>query len=158
MNLCLQSCGLSIIFLVSMFYFSVWKMEERTEDLNKFESLLSEEQKQIYESIKKERRSIYLSGYSIGFFLSIIAILYYRNTSKTKLTKTHMLCLIFSISFITNYFYYILSPKSNYMILHLHKQEEKAAWLKIYKSMQYNYHFGFVLGIIALLFLTHGTC
>tara|TARA_B100000035_G_C21018918_1_gene563212 strand:+ start:1758 stop:2183 length:426 start_codon:yes stop_codon:yes gene_type:complete len=141
-----------------MFYFSVWKIEERTEDLNNFEKLLSPEQKEIYANIKQERRNIYLSGYSIGFFLSIMAILYYRNNSKTKLTKTNMICLIFTISFITNYFYYILSPKSNYMILHLDKQEEKEAWLKIYKSMQYNYHFGFVLGIIALLFLTHGTC
>ncbi len=158
MSLCLQSCSLSIIFLVSMFYFSVWKIEERTEDLNNFEKLLSPEQKEIYANIKQERRNIYLSGYSIGFFLSIMAILYYRNNSKTKLTKTNMICLIFTISFITNYFYYILSPKSNYMILHLDKQEEKEAWLKIYKSMQYNYHFGFVLGIIALLFLTHGTC
>jgi hypothetical protein len=158
MSICIQSCSLSIIFFVSMFYFSVWKIEERTEDLNNFEKLLSAEQKEIYANIKQERRNIYLSGYSIGFFLSIMAILYYRNNSKTKLTKINMICLVFSISFITNYFYYILSPKSNYMILHLHKQEEKEAWLKIYKSMQYNYHFGFVLGIIALLVLTHGTC
>ena len=158
MSICIQSCSLSIVFFVSMFYFSVWKIEERTEDLNNFEKLLSAEQKEIYANIKQERRNIYLSGYSIGFFLSIMAILYYRNNSKTKLTKINMICLVFTISFITNYFYYILSPKSNYMILHLHKQEEKEAWLKIYKSMQYNYHFGFVLGIIALLVLTHGTC
>mgnify|MGYP001492017370 CR=1 FL=1 len=57
MSLCLQSCSLSIVFFVSMFYFSVWKIEERTEDLNNFEKLLSPEQKEIYANIKQERRN-----------------------------------------------------------------------------------------------------
>ena len=133
-------------------------MEEKTEKLRHFENLLSISQKETYEKIKNERMTIYFTGYTLGFFFSLVLILYYRNVSKTKLSKINILCLVFSVSFITNYFYYMLSPKTTYMLLHLNTKEQTKAWLEIYKSMQYNYHMGFVLGIIALLFLTHGTC
>lgn len=158
MSICLQSCSISLVFFVSMIYFTIFKMEEKTEKLRHFENLLSISQKETYEKIKNERMSIYFTGYTLGFFFSLVLILYYRNVSKTKLSKINILCLVFSVSFITNYFYYMLSPKTTYMLLHLNTKEQTKAWLEIYKSMQYNYHMGFVLGIIALLFLTHGTC
>ncbi len=52
------------------------------------------------------------------------------------------------VTFLTNYFYYILSPKSDWMLDHLHSPEEIKLWLKMYTEMQYNYHMGIVLGII----------
>ena len=39
------------------------------------------------------------------------------------------------------------------MILHLDNKQEREAWLKIYKSMQINYHAGFLLGLIAMVFM-----
>ena len=42
--------------------------------------------------------------------------------------------------------------------MHLNSQEEKLAWLNIYKSMQYNYHFGFALGLIGIMFLGNSIC
>jgi transcription termination factor Rho len=33
---------------------------------------------------------------------------------------------------------------------HMKKQEEVNAWLQMYKAMQYNYHMGMALGIIAV--------
>jgi ABC-type multidrug transport system fused ATPase/permease subunit len=53
-------------------------------------------------------------------------------------------------AFLTNYFHYILSPKSDWMLNHMNNQEEVKSWLLMYREMQYNYHMGLVLGIIAV--------
>jgi len=69
---------------------------------------------------------------------------------RNKLTTTSLVCLVIVVSFFTNYFYYILSPKSTYMLDHINSPEQTKAWLVMYKEMQYNYHFGIVIGIIAM--------
>ena len=65
-----------------------------------------------------------------------------------------MLCVVGAITFITHYFYYILSPKSDWMILHL-KENQMNDWLNVYKTMQYKYHTGFVIGIISVMILSN---
>ena len=89
-------------------------------------------------------------GYSLGLVLSLIIILYNYKLSKNKLTTTSLVCLVIVVSFLTNYFYYILSPKSTYMLDHINSPEQTKAWLAMYKAMQFNYHFGMVIGIIAV--------
>ena len=61
-----------------------------------------------------------------------------------------LVCLVLSTSFLTNYFYYMLSPKSDWMLNHVNNKEQTRAWLLMYRDMQYNYHLGLVLGIIAV--------
>lgn len=153
---CKTSCCLSIIFFVSMIYFSYWKNSENNDTIKTFEHSLLPNQRQIFKSIKNERLNIYTQGYIIGLILSLCVVAYYRNTK--CMTRLSMLCIIFSISFIVNYFYYILSPKSTYMVEHLETTEQKTWWVKVYRQMQFNYHMGFVFGILALLLLSNGIC
>jgi hypothetical protein len=47
----------------------------------------------------------------------------------------------------------MIHPKSDWMLDHLQKKEEIRDWLQMYKEMQYNYHIGITLGIIAVGFL-----
>jgi heme/copper-type cytochrome/quinol oxidase subunit 4 len=159
MRQCIPSCSLAVVFFVSMLYFTYWKIENKGEVLDNFEKLLTHEQKQLYNKIKKERRTIYMQGYMLGLFLSILVIIYRKyKIGKDKLSNTSTLCIIFAVSFLTNYGYYILHPKSTYMVTHLTTQRQTEAWLKVYRAMQYNYHLGFVFGIIALILLSHGVC
>ena len=44
------------------------------------------------------------------------------------------------------------------MINHLESYKEKQAWLEIYKKMQFNYHLGFSLGLIGMLFIGNSFC
>ena len=44
------------------------------------------------------------------------------------------------------------------MVLHLESKKEKKAWLNIYKTMQFNYHLGFVLGLIGMGLLGNIYC
>ena len=68
------------------------------------------------------------------------------------------LCMVAAVAFSVNYFYYILSPKSDWMVLHLKSGEETQAWLKVYRTMQFNYHLGLVLGIIAVVAFGNALC
>ena len=67
-------------------------------------------------------------------------------------------CIIITITLVTNYLFYILYPKKDYMILHLKNKEQIEEWLDIYKYMQFRYHLGFVLGIVALIFASIAIC
>ena len=67
-----------------------------------------------------------------------------------RMGASALVCMATATTFLTNYFYYMLSPKSDWMLNHMKKQDEVNAWLQMYKSMQYNYHMGMALGIIAI--------
>jgi hypothetical protein len=70
------------------------------------------------------------------------------------MNTTSLVCTVVATAFITNYFYYMLSPKSDWMLNHMNNKEEIKAWLLMYREMQFNYHMGLVLGIISAGLLT----
>jgi hypothetical protein len=101
----------------------------------------------INKSHKSAKKSIIM-----GLVLSII-IIFYKTQNRMSMTNGTMVCTIVAVSFITNYFYYMLSPKSTYMLQHINSPEQTRAWLAMYKAMQYYWHSGLALGIIATAFL-----
>lgn len=152
---CLLNCSIAVIFLVAMLYLS-FSVDKSLISIN-FTKMLNKQQTKYYEHIIRERRNIYLSGYILGIFLSFLFIMFMK-TQKYKLTTNQMICSSASITFLTVYFYYILSKKPNLMVIYLDKKEQRIEWAKIYRTMQYNYHFGLVLGILAVILFTNGTC
>ena len=99
-----------------------------------------------YENIIKERRNISLTGYVVGLVLAFSYLIY---TKKIKKLNTYNSAFFTAgITLLVNYFYYIISPKSDVMIIHLDKEEQRVEWQKIYRSMQLKYHLGLLLGVI----------
>ena len=137
---------LSIAFLIATI-FTIQVDPSIKKDLLK---QLTKEEQAHYKDITKMRQTIYFQGLGLGFLLSLLFI--YVNKIKNKSTT---LLYAISITFIVNYFYYILYPKDKYMISILDTKEENEAWLKIYRTMQVRYHIGFLLGLIAAVFLQH---
>jgi hypothetical protein len=111
---------------------------------------LPEDIKTHYDNIVAERHRIFFTGYLIGFVLSVFVIIFNINVLKQKMPVAAMVCLAVVVSTVVNYFYYILSPKSNYMVDLLKTEKQRQDWLQIYKSMQYYYHGSFVLGAVAV--------
>ena len=159
---CVTCCNIAIVFAISMLYMCVLSplvVEENKHSLmKKLKNTLTLEQQNTYDRIKRERLGIHLRGYGIGLLLSALVLMYKFQLNSKILTPTVMACITGSITFTVNYFYYILTPKSEWMILSLEGQDQKEAWLKMYRHMQFNYHVGFLLGIAAVLFLTKGIC
>jgi hypothetical protein len=154
--ICNTTCFIALIFLVANVYtiFSCSNDNYKQE----FKNTLTNEQKITYEKIIDERKRIYYYGFILGILLSILFIFVNNKIFKKKLNNISLVCLVGTITFITNYLFYILYPKTDYMLLHLNDKTQIQGWLNIYKKMQFKFHLGFVLGIIAVMILSYGVC
>ena len=145
---CGITCGLSSLFIISMVYmnYSMWD----SQIMQKYREQLPESIQNTYREIVNERTKINYFGYLLGFILSIVIIIYNTRIAKNKMGNLGMVCLVVAVSFTVNYFYYILSPKSKWMLNEVKTEEQTKAWLEMYRHMQVYYHTGFVLGIIGV--------
>ena len=156
---CYGSCMFASVFLIANIYtmFSCSNDNRKQE----FKNTLTKEQQVLYEKIIDERKKIYYGGFLLGIVLSFIAVyfgnklLFSKNSKSSTLPK---ICMIASITFVTNYLFYILYPKTDYMLLHLNDKTQIQGWLNIYKKMQFKFHLGFILGIIAVIIYSYGFC
>jgi hypothetical protein len=142
---CLTSCMISAIFIIGMIYF--YTMTGKSNIVQQYRASLSPELLIRYDTIAKERMRISYEGYVLGFILSLVIIYYH---SKTKMSTPSLVCTVIATASITNYFYYMLHRKSDWMLNHVREKKEVDNWLKMYRSMSYNYHSGLALGIIAV--------
>jgi len=147
---CLVTCGLAVAFLISMIY--MYNATNRSQVLIQYEKQLPSNLQQLYKKIRDERQSISYYGYGLGFIMSFIAIVYNSVSLKkgSALDVKAMVCLVVVITFLTHYFYYLLTPKTTYMLEHINSPEQTKAWLTMYKTMQKFYHTGMLLGLVAV--------
>lgn len=118
--------------------------------IQSYRNQLPDDIKTEYDKIVTERQSIFFTGYLIGFVVSIFIIILNVNVLKKRMPIAAIVCLTVVVSTLVNYFYYILSPKSNHIISLLKTDQQREDWLRIYKSMQYYYHSSFALGAVAV--------
>ena len=145
---CSVSCSISLIFIIGMIYF--YNATSKSEVVKQYKSKLPKDLQVRYDKITSERTMISYYGYGLGFLLSL-AIIFYNIKMKGKLlSNASLVCIVLSVSFFTNYFYYMLSPKTDWMLNHVKTPEETKAWLQMYREMQFNYHLGLVLGILGV--------
>ena len=149
---CPISCTISAIFIIGMIYF--YYMTDKSEIVKTYKEKLPSDLQKRYEKISEERLTISLYGYFYGLILSLFLIFYNVKIKKEKAPVWSMICLVMATCFITNYFYYVLSPKSDYILNHTNSPEQVKAWLQMYKEMQYNYHMGIALGIVGVGIMT----
>ena len=138
------SLYISIAFIVATFATLQSPNSELKQNLSQY---LTEKEQNDYQEIIIMRRNIYFQGLAIGIVIALGAVFLISPLRKAK--KMVRLFIAIAITFSVNYFYYILYPKDKYMIEILDTREENKAWLQIYKTMQFRYHMGFLLGLIA---------
>jgi Ca2+/Na+ antiporter len=159
MSHCTPTCIVAFIIVVAMIIMTF--MTSNDSFIKSYRDGLPDDLKAAHDEIVDERLRIYFTGYLIGFVLSVFIIIFNVNVLKQKMPVAAMVCLAVVVSTITNYFYYILSPKSNYMVELLKTDKQRQDWLQVYKSMQYYYHSSFVLGAVAVgvfAYAFRGTC
>jgi len=153
---CIMYCSVAIMFLVATIYLML--TTNRSKEIDDLYAVMNEKQSQHFEQIVKERRDISMKGYLLGLVLAFILLFITKGSKTVKWSSTGSVCMVGAITLATNYFYYILHPKSDYMILHLEEESQRLIWLKVYRNMQVKYHIGLVLGIIASMFLAKSIC
>jgi len=150
---CTISCSISAAFLIGMIYMNY--AVAKSQIILKYKSQLPENLQKTYEEITNERTRIYYQGYVLGFILSLVIIGTNVYSEHKMLSTMSMICLVLATSFVTNYFYYILSPKKKWMLDYITTPDQTKAWLHMYRGMQVYYHTGLVLGIIAVGIFAH---
>ena len=100
----------------------------------------------LYSRLSSERLRIYYCGYFLGFLLSMLFVWYAKGYKPSTLV---LVSSVIAISSIVSYYYYILTPKSDYLLNHIQSSEQNRAWLAMYRHMQVYCHGGMVLGILA---------
>ena len=140
-------CDLACLIATGLFGGKIYLMinYDKTKLLHNFDALLNNEQKERYRRIMKERLTIYIHGMIIGLLLGFLYL------TRTPNKNTGRACLFTVIVLGTNYLYYMLKKKSDYMVPHLETKEQRVAWLNIYREMQYRCKMGFVLGIVSFM-------
>lgn len=145
---CAISCMISTIFIVGMIYF--YNMTNKSEIVKHYKNSLPTDLQKRYDNIAEERRRISIYGYILGLILSLFIIFYNLKVKGQQLKTPTLVCIVMATCFVTNYFYYMLTPKSDWMLNHVSNQQQTRAWLLMYREMSYNYHLGIVLGIAAV--------
>jgi ABC-type Fe3+-siderophore transport system permease subunit len=145
---CGISCGVSAVFLIGMIYMNYATYQSNI--IVNYQAQLPEKLRKTYSNIVDERTRIYYFGYILGFLLSLMIIFYNVQIKKDKFSPLSLVCMVVAVSFVTNYFYYTLSPKSDWMLNHITTPDQNKAWLAMYRGMQVYYHTGLVLGLFAV--------
>ena len=145
---CSITCIFSSIFIVAMIFMTNWMTVNQT--TQKYQEQLPENLKKTYSDIVKERTQIFYTGYGLGLFLALVLIYYNTQVKKERMSWPSMVCLTVFVAFMTNYFYYVLTPKTKWMMESVTTPEQTKAWLAMYRSMQIYYHGSLALGIVAV--------
>ena len=154
-----KKCTLCIIAMLLVFAMVIRTFTfGNKSELQLFRDTLNEKQLLTYNNIIEDRKTIYYTGTVIGFILTGLYLLwnkFMRNKkSSSKCSWVNACIAVVIMSFVT-YFYYMLTPKTDYMILHLKTSEQHHEWLNVYKSMQYDYHISFVYSLLAVVTLSY---
>ena len=145
---CTISCMISAVFIIGMIYF--YNMTNKSKIVKHYKEKLPSGLQKRYETISEERKKISIHGYILGLVFSLFIIFYNVKLKGQRLNTTSLVCTVMATCFLTNYFYYMLSPKSDWMLNHIKTNEQNKLWLEMYRTMQYYYHFGLVLGIVGM--------
>ena len=145
---CAISCMVSVAFIIGMIYFYYFTHKNKV--VSHYKTILSPEAQRRFDKIVKERTTISTNGYILGVLISILVLYYKIKVQRLRLSSWMMVCTAVAITFLTNYFYYVLYPKSDWMLNHVETKQETMAWLAMYREMQYNYHMGLALGVVAV--------
>ena len=151
---CGTTCFLGAAFVGSMLFCMISTKDAKV--FKDFEGLLDANQVKNYKSVANERLNIYLQGFFIGLVLAVVSLNFLRQLK--KMPTGNKVCLFIVIALGFNYLYYILTPKSQYMLESLNSPEQVKAWLRIYRHMQMRVYSGVALGLVGYLLLAYGLC
>lgn len=148
-----MNCYYSGILGLALIGGSVSTLSVTEEQHEYLRNALSDDLDKIYDNIVVERRHHYIVGLVVGILLSILIV---KNVS--DLNYFSQVMLFFTITLGSALLFYMLMPKSDYMLNHLKTQEENKRWLEVYKYMKMRYFVGFSLGILAAIPLANAFC
>lgn len=148
---CVTSCVIGMALLIGSVLTSMASKDDAV--FKKYLATLDPSQVEAYERIVSERSNIYLQSTFVGL---IAVFLYYLMIGNKKVSWFLNACTFVAIFFVVQYLYYILSPKSDWMLYHLRTKDQLKGWTAVYRHMSYRWHIGIAVGIAAVFLMGRG--
>ncbi len=148
-----MNCLVSSVVGASLLGGSFLTLTVTEEQHDRLRRRLDEKLAAIYDAVAAERRNLYLQGLVLGLLVAFIVSRAVRPSG-----RFHQVSLYFAITLMVAVFYYILMPKTTYMLEHLNTREQNVAWLEVYKTMKMRYTVGLLLGAAAAIPLANALC
>jgi len=148
-----MNCYTSGILGLGMLFATYSTVSISNQEEKKLLEIFPPELDKIYIKIAGERANIYFQGLIFGLVISYLLL------NSLKLTNSfHKATFFLAITLIISVLYYLLMPKSDYMLNHLQTQEQNKAWLEVYKNMQKRYILGFIIGCLSAIPISRAVC
>jgi hypothetical protein len=100
-----------------------------------------------------ERSVLAFQGLVLGLIFGAILVLL-----SGKMARMASVCVLAASAFVIQFLYYMLSPKSTWVVKHLHTPEEREGWVRMYRHYQKAYYGSLALGVAAAGLLGYGIC
>lgn len=117
-----------------------------------FQHTLDTDQLTRYQRIVSNRRNLYLQGLVLGVIIACLVVGVVMRVAPLTNDISYG-CLSVSVLFVVEYLYYILSPKGEYMVSVLQTDEQREAWLDVYRHMQVSMYGSFACALVAAFVL-----
>ncbi len=149
-----MNCYISAMIGAGLITASYFTLSVTDEQEDKMKQVLSKELADKYEDIIEERRNHYLLGLAFG---TLVAYFFFQSFPLIKNTFMKITSF-FTVALTIAVVFYMLMPKSDYMLNHLKTEKQNKVWLEIYKTMKHRYFFGFALGAVAIIPFAQSLC
>jgi hypothetical protein len=150
-----MSCYIAGAIALGLLGGSIATLTVTEEQHNVLRQTFSPELDKIYTGIVRERAMNYIFGILLGVVLSMIFFYFVGDKIRHRYFR---ISTFFAITLTTSVFYYMLKPKSDYILNHLKSEEENKAWLYVYNQMKKRYLWGMLLGAAASLAFSFVWC
>ena len=144
---CISYCLIAFMFLGTKLYNLIDPIDKNIG--SRIKSTLNKEQKEAYNNIVSERLNIYINGLIIGLICGIIFL-------KSNPGGRTRICGFIAVVFAVKFAFYLLHPKSDYMINHLVTMDQVKAWNSVGKEMKNRMWYGSTLGAAIYFLLSYG--
>ena len=152
MNLLNNCCDLWCLIATALFASMLYMMlnPRKSDIINNFQKpQLTPDQNAIYVEIVNERMRIYLISITVALVLGFLYLQLNNNKSVSRV------CVFTVLVLFASNMLYLIAPKSKYMVTYLKTEEQRNAWLAVYKEMQYRKVIGILLGIAAYVLFSY---
>ena len=140
--ICIKTCMLSTVII--FWFVSGMLVNKKTPVFTNLMNSLDDEQKQKFDRIVKERTSIFKKSLGGALILTLVLVLTLIN--KNMDLKKQICVVIVSSVFLMTLFY-MIHPKSDYMVRHLKTQDQRDKWVKMRMDMGMKKYVGLGLGV-----------
>lgn len=117
---------------------------------------LDDDQLRVYENVKAARWTIFMKATVAGIIAGLVTVYMYLKTEGS--TPYVAGCMFVGSAFLTQYFWYILSPKTDWMVTILKTPEQREEWRDVYREYQRTAHVAVIIGLAGYFAFGTGMC